>query len=142
MLFVRYVTLTLQKNKTLISVFSHFSGRYDTNFVLQGISNQETYIISKPCDNFVSVKVTGTSDEHKKFSLNFVDSLNFLSTFTEKLVESLKKTNHIFKMMTCSLKKQGYTDKLIKMLFRKGIFPYEYQISQDVIQETSPPPKD
>ena len=36
--------------------------------------------------------------------------------------------------MTYALKKQGYTDELIKM-FSKGVFPYEY------LQETSLPQK-
>ena len=45
-------------------------------------------------------------------------------------------------MMTYALKKQGYTDKLIKMLFRKGVFPYDYLFPQDVLQETFLPSKD
>ena len=45
-------------------------------------------------------------------------------------------------MMTFALKKQGYTHKLFKMLLSKGVYPYEYLVTQHVLQETSLPSKD
>ena len=44
--------------------------------------------------------------------------------------------------MTYILKKQGNSNKLIKTLMLKGVFPYEYLPSEDVLQEKSLPPKD
>ena len=96
--------INFTEKRNTLSSFVHCLGRYEIKFVLEGITNQETYIIFKPGDNFVSVQVTEKSDEHVNFSLNFVDSFNFLSTTIEKLVETLKKSNHNFKMMKRVLK--------------------------------------
>ena len=72
-------------------LFCAFFRRYDGKFGLEGVTNQETYTISEPGDNFVSFKLTEKTDENQKFSLNSVDSFNFLSYSTEKLVQSLQK---------------------------------------------------
>ena len=49
--------INVTEKQNILPCFAHFSGRYDLKFVLEGITNQETFIISKPGDNFVSVKV-------------------------------------------------------------------------------------
>ena len=99
--------INVTEKQNILPRFARFSGRYDTKFLSQGIKNQETYIISKPGDKFAFVKVTEKSDKHRKFSLNFVDGFNFLSTSIEKLVESIKKSNHNFKIDDTCLKKAG-----------------------------------
>ena len=98
---------------------------------------------SKSGDNFISVKLTEKYGEnYKKYSLNFVDSFNFLSTSIEKLVDSLKKSNHNFDMFKEQMKKGGYSEELISMVQKKGIFPYEYITSEEVLEETSLPSRD
>ena len=76
--------LIIEKQKTLPCI-AHNEGRYDIRYVIDGITDETTEIIWKSGDNFISVKLTEKYGEnYKKYSLNFVDSFNFLSTSIEK----------------------------------------------------------
>ena len=50
--------INVTEKQNTLPAFAHCSGRYDVKFLLEGVTDQETYLISKPSDNFVSVKVT------------------------------------------------------------------------------------
>lgn len=70
--------------------------------------------------------------------LKFVDSLQFMSSSLATLVDNLAKGG-----ISQFPNTKGYwkDDELVKMVTRKGVYPYEYMDSFNCFKETSLPPK-
>ena len=65
--------------------------------------------------------------------LRFIDSIKFMSSSLDSLVNNLAKGgNQFFGFET-------YNDRQRELLIRKGIYPYEYMDSWDKFKETSLP---
>ncbi|KFM58434.1 hypothetical protein X975_13863, partial [Stegodyphus mimosarum] len=70
--------------------------------------------------------------------LKFMDSYQFLDASLEALVENLKQSNHEFKIFN----KFFENEMSRSLLLRKGIFPYSYFDSLNVLNETCLPAKE
>ena len=69
-----------------------------------------------------------------KFEIRFIDSFKFLQTSLAELVSNLKPTD--FKNINTYFKENSL------LLTRKGVYPYDYVSSIDILQETKLPSKD
>ena len=65
--------------------------------------------------------------------LRFIDSIKFMSSSLDSLVNNLAKGGHQFFGF------ESYNDHQRKLLIQKGIYPYEYMDSWDRFKETSLP---
>ena len=63
--------------------------------------------------------------------LRFIDSIKFMSSSLDSLVNNLAKGGHQFFGF------ESYNDCQLELLIRKGIYPYEYMDSWDRFKETS-----
>ena len=85
-------------------------------------------------------KVLGLA--HKKCTLveikrdiRFIDSFKFMASGLDKLVNNLEEKD-------CLNVQKYYQNEKLKLLLRKGVFPYDYVNSLKRLQETELPPKE
>ena len=90
----------------------------------------------------VSVEVGKYIDQNgkensKKIYLRFIDSIKFMSSSLDSLVNNLARggNNKFFGF-------EDYNESQYKLLIRKGIYPYEYINNWDKFEETTLPPKE
>ena len=97
-------------------------------------------VIAKNTKDYISFSVKVEVDKYidkngnehtKKMELRFIDSLKFMSSSLDSLVNNLAKGGHQFFGF------ESYNDRQSKLLVRKGIYPYEYMDSWDRFKETS-----
>ena len=69
----------------------------------------------------------------KEMELRFIDSIKFMSSSLDSLVNNLPKGGHQFFGF------ENYNGHQCKLLIQKGIYPYEYMDSWDRFKETSLP---
>ena len=131
-----------------ISVFFHNLSGYDSHLFIKKLgtpdknenidcipNNEEKYI------SFSKTIVTGqyTSKKgevkNKTFKIVFKDSLNFLASSLEALVNNLTKED--FKNLH-----KYFTPKQAEILKQKGFYPYEYMDSEEKFNDTKPPPRE
>ena len=70
----------------------------------------------------------------KEMELRFIDSIKFMSSSLDSLVNNLARGGHEF------WGSESYNGRQRELLIRKGIYPYEYMDSWDKFEETSLPP--
>ena len=113
-------------------VVMHNLRGYDSHLIMQGlgkIKNKPLNCIANNTENNISFSVG---------QLEFLDSLQFMSSSLEKLVENLAKNGtDKFKIAT----EHTHTDK-VPLLIRKGVYPYDYMDSFDKFNETQLPDKE
>ena len=131
-----------------ISVFFHNLSGYDSHLFIKKLAtpnknenikcipnNEEKYI------SFTKTIVTGqyTSKKgkvkNKTFDIVFKDSLKFLASSLEALVNNLTKED--FKNLH-----KYFTPKQAEILKQKGFYPYEYMDSEEKFNDTKPPPRE
>ena len=69
----------------------------------------------------------------KEMELRFIDSIKFMSSSLDSLVNNLAKGGHKFFGF------EPYNGRQCELLIRKGIYPYEYIDSWGKFKETSSP---
>ena len=135
------------KKPEFIPVVFHYLSGYDSHLFIKNLGfttgnidcipvNEEKYI------SFTKNKKVGEYKDKKtdkvkdiNFKIRFIDSFKFMSTSLETLVNNLpEECFH-------ALKKEYGEDKL-KILKRKGVYPYEYMNSLERFKETKLPPKE
>ena len=128
-----------------ISVFFHNLTGYDSHLFIKKLNttmgdidcipnNEENYIsFSK------SIKTGEYTDKkgeikNKYFKIVFKDSLKFMASSLEALVNNLPEgaLNNLEKY---------FTTKQVKLLKQKGFFPYDYMDSIEKLKDTKPPPQ-
>ena len=130
-----------------ISVFFHNLSGYDSHLFIKKLgspdknenidcipNNEEKYIsFSK---TIVTGQYTNKKGEvkNKTFKIVFKDSLKFLASSLEALVNNLPKD--AFKNLL-----KYFTPKQAEILKQKGFYPYEYMDSEKKINDTKPPPQ-
>ena len=137
--------LKYKKPKFIPVVFHNLSG-YDSHLFIKNLgytdgnidcipNNKEKYI------SFTKNTVTGsyTNKEGKtkpiKHKIRFIDSLKFMSTSLDSLVNNLP--DDAFNNL-----ERYYTDDKLSLVKRKGVYPYEYMGSLERLDETKLPPKE
>ena len=106
-------------------VFHNLRG-YDAHHLMQAMSNlqKEVKCVANNMEKYITFSVGG---------LRFIDSLNFLQGSLDSLVRATPKE---------SLKITSTISNGSDLLYKKGIFPYEYMDSWERFSETSLPDKE
>ncbi|GFR23278.1 c2H2-type domain-containing protein [Trichonephila clavata] len=125
-------TCNLQYQKRyFIPVIIHNLKGYDSHLILKQLSDKyakSIRIIPVNSHKFTTFQID---------QIKFLDSFQFLSTSLSTLVENLENSNHSFPIF-----KQFYSNEKSRFLLkRKGVFPYSYFSSPQILKETCLPPK-
>ena len=129
-----------------ISVFFHNLSGYDSHLFIKKLgtpnknenidcipNNEEKYI------SFSKTIVTGQYTnkkgkiKNKTFKIVFKDSLKFMSSSLEALVNNLPAFKNLIKY---------FAPKQAEILKQKGFYPYEYMDSEDKFNDTKLPPRE
>ena len=124
-------------------VFHNLAG-YDAHLFIRELAKYTTGVgvIAKNTEDYISfsIKVEGNKyidkggNEHmKEMKLRFIDSIKFMSSSLDSLVNNLARGGHEFWGF------ESYNDRQCKLLICEGIYPYEYMDSWDRFKETSLP---
>ena len=128
-----------------ISVFFHNLTGYDSHLFIKKLNTTMGAIDCIPNneENYISFSKTIISGEYtnkrgeiknKKFKIVFKDSMKFLKSSVEALVNNLPKDGFN------NLEKYFITEQ-VKLLKQKGFYPYEYMDSIEKLKDTKPPPQ-
>ena len=128
-----------------ISVFFHNLTGYDSHLFIKKLNTTMGTIDCIPNneENYISFSKTIISGEYtnkkgetknKYFKIVFKDSLKFMASSLEALVNNLPEgsLNNLEKY---------FTSKQVKLLKQKGFFPYEYMDSIEKLKDPTPPPQ-
>ena len=126
-------------------IFHNLSG-YDSHLFIKNLGKSEGKIDCIPCNEEKYISFTKEiivdkfiNEEKKevevKRKIRFIDSFKFMATSLDSLVKNLPKES--FKNIT-----EFYEGDELKLLLRKGVFPYDWFDSFDRLSSTSLPPKE
>ena len=128
-----------------ISVFFHNLTGYDSHLFIKklGVTTGAIDCIPNNEENYISFSKTIKTGEYtdkkgviknKYFKIVFKDSLKFMASSLEALVNNLPEgaLNNLEKY---------FTTKQVKLLKQKGFFPYDYMDSIEKLKDTKPPPQ-
>ena len=124
-------------------VFHNLAG-YDAHLFIRELAKHITgmSVIAKNKEDYISFSVKVEVDKYidkdgnewiKEIELRFIDSIKFMSSSLDALVNNLAKGGHQFFGF------ESYNDRQCELLIRKGIYRYEYMDSWDKFEETSLP---
>ena len=130
--------------KFQIPIFFH-NLRYDQTFIIKAMNSRMVEKFDQSCGETTSRSVKILAQNLERFIsfemlfLRFTDSCRFLNASLDSLVSSLLKScdssfdkfNHMRRHMGSN-----------KLLFAKGVFPYEWHDSPEKLAETSLPPRE
>ena len=148
--------LRISEKRRSIPVICHNGGKYDTKFVLEGVDGSSTRVINflaKTAENFLSVKIQKFNEGKPiPYSLNFIDSFNFMAASLDSLSKNLRDARELTEesmpiledQLECSLNKIGLqcNASVLKLSKQKGVYPYEFVSSEDILQQETLPPKE
>ena len=128
-----------------ISVFFHNLSGYDSHLFIKKLNTTMGAIDCIPNneENYISFSKTIISGEYtnkrgeiknKYFKIIFKDSMKFLKSSVEALVNNLPEDG--FKNL-----EKYFTPEQVKLLKQKGFYPYEYMDSIEKLKDTKPPPQ-
>ena len=128
-----------------ISVFFHNLSGYDSHLFIKKLNTTMGAIDCIPNneENYISFSKTIKTGEYKNkkgetkdkyFKIVFKDSLKFMASSLEALVNNLPEgaLNNLNKY---------FTSKQVKLLKQKGFFPYNYMDSIEKLKDPTPPPQ-
>ena len=128
-----------------ISVFFHNLTGYDSHLFIKKLNTTMGAIDCIPNneENYISFSKTIKTGEYKNkkgetkdkyFKIIFKDSLKFMASSLEALVNNLPEgaLNNLNKY---------FTSKQVKLLKQKGFFPYDYMDSIEKLKDLTPPPQ-
>ena len=116
-------------------VFHNLPG-YDAHLFIRESAKYITDIdvIAKNTEDYISFSIKVEVDRHvdklgnekiKEIELRFIDSIKFMSSSLDSLVNNLASGGHEFWGF------ENYSCEQHKLLIRKGVYPYEYMDSWD-----------
>ena len=128
-----------------ISVFFHNLTGYDSHLFIKKLNTTMGNIDCIPNneENYISFSKTIKTGEYKNkkgetkdkyFKIIFKDSLKFMASSLEALVNNLPEgaLNNLNKY---------FTSKQVKLLKQKGFFPYDYMDNIEKLKDSTPPPQ-
>ena len=131
-----------------VSVFFHNLSGYDSHLFIKKLgspdekenidcipNNEEKYISFSKTIKTGQYKNKKGETKDKTFKIVFKDSLKFMSSSLEALVNNLPK--EAFKNIL-----KYYTPEQAELLKQKGFYPYEYMNSIEKFNNTEPPPQE
>ena len=128
-----------------ISVFFHNLAGYDSHLFIKKLNVTEGNIDCIPNneEKYISFSKTIKTREYtnkrgeiknKKFKIVFKDSMKFMLSSVEALVNNLSEDD--FKNL-----EKYFIPEEIKLLKQKGFYPYEYMDNIEKLKDTKPPPQ-
>ena len=130
-----------------ISVFFHNLSGYDSHLFIKKLGtpdkNENIDCIPNNEEKYISFSKTIVTGQYKNkkgevkdktFKIVFKDSLKFLASSLEALVNNLPKED--FKNLH-----KYFTPKQTEILKQKGFYPYEYMNTEEKFNDTKPPPQ-
>ena len=126
------------------SVIFHNLTGYDAHLFIRELAKYTTGmgVIAKNKENYISFSIKVEVDKYvdikgnermKAMELRFIDSIKFMSSSLDSLVNNLARGGHKFWGF------ENYNCNQRELLIRKGIYPYEYIDSWDKFEEMSLP---
>ena len=124
-------------------IFHNLAG-YDAHLFIRELAKHTTDIgvTAKNIEDYISfsikVKVDkyidkGGNEHIKEMELRLINSIKFMSSSLDSLVNNLAKGSHEFWGF------ENYNDRQLELLIRKEIYPYDYMDNWDRFEETSSP---
>lgn len=143
-----------------IPCIAHNATRYDNHMVIQGFKPMRFRTDNRIRNSKIFNCISAESDRFKTFTLNstyqFLDSIAYLGASLDKLVENTLKdsaehkagrvASDQFPFAVAALSKYvmdefgGNSPSLIRMLLKKGEYPYEWLDCPTKLLTTEPPP--
>ena len=128
-----------------ISVFFHNLTGYDSHLFIKKLNttmgaidcipnNEENYISFSKTIKTGEYKNKNGETKNKYFKIIFKDSLKFMASSLEALVNNLPEG-------TLNNLNKYFTSKQVKLLKQKGYFPYDYMDNIEKLKDTKPPPQ-
>ena len=113
-------------------VFHNLAG-YDAHLFIRELAKHVTGmgVIAKNTEAYISFSIKVEVDKYmdkngneciKEMELRFIDSIKFMSSSLDSLVNNLAKGGHQFFGF------ESYNDRQRKLLIQKGIYPYEIRV--------------
>lgn len=126
--------LKYQVGKFIPIYFHNFSG-YDSHLFIKDLASCEGDIKVIPLNKelYVSLSLHIKMGENTSLELRFLDSFRFMADSLDSLANNLSERDFI------TVRSQFPNDRDFKLMNRKGVFPYEYVTSFDVLKETQLP---
>ena len=132
------------KIPSYIPVVFHNLAGYDAHLFIRNLAKYTTGmgVIAKNTEDYISFSMKVEVDKYvdkegnermKEMELRFIDSIKFMSSSLDSLVNNFARGGHEFWGF------ENYNDRQRELLIRKGIYPYEYMDSWDKFKETSLP---
>ena len=124
------------KDTRVVPVVFHNLTGYDAHLLVTEISTLiegSVSLLAQTKERYISF--TKYMTQHK-ISLRFIDSYRFLNSSPEKLASYLPEYPIIRRVFS------DCDDDKLKLLLRKGVYPYEYTTSLDKLRETQLPQKE
>ena len=139
-----YSSCNLQyKIPNYIPVVFHNLAGYNAHLFKRELSKYTSCmgVIAKNMEDYISFSIKVEVDRYDKdgnertreMELRFIDSIKFMSSSLDSLVNNLARGGHEFFGF------ENYNCSQHKLLIRKGIYPYECMDSWDKFKETSLP---
>ena len=123
-----------KKRKIVIPIFIHNLRDYDAHLIMRGIheyaDKKKINVIPNNLERYVSFSLG---------PLRFLDSYQFMSSSLSALANNLEDFPHLEELFPSIW--NGFVKEDLKLLTRKGVYPYCYMDSFNKFQETSLPPK-
>ena len=130
------------KIPSYIPVVFHNLAGYDAHLFVRELAKYTTGmgVIAKNMEDYISFSIRVEVDKYidnegnervKEMKLRFIDSIKFMSSSLDSLVNNLARGGHEFWGF------ESYNDRQRELLIRKRIYPYEYMDSWDKFEETS-----
>jgi len=118
-----------EEKRYFIPIVFHNLRGYDAHHIIKHLTNDSDFetnisVIPNNTERYISFEIE---------KLRFLDSYQFLSSSLDTLVGNLPKDQF------------RYTKRYLSeddLVFRKGIFPYEYMTGEEVMNETCLPPQE
>ncbi|XP_031355178.1 uncharacterized protein LOC116179519 [Photinus pyralis] len=121
----------------MIPIFFHNFSRYDSHFIIKDIAQAipgRVTLLPKNKERYISFT---KKMENADVEFRFVDSYRFMSESLDNLASYLKFDD--FKILRSTL--SHLNDEQLKLLTKKGVYPYEYMDSWEKFNETNLPEK-
>ena len=127
-------------------VFHNLTG-YDAHIFIKELAKwgSKMGVIAKNKEDYIFFSVSmvigkyinkNGEEKSREIDLRFIDSLKFMSSSLDSLVNNLAHGNNEFFGF------EDYGESQYKLLIRKGICPYQYMDDWDKLSETTLPPKE
>lgn len=141
------------KESRIIPIVFHNLVKYDLHFLVERFAvetNGKVNIIPQTNENYITFTTTYNEYDlfgfyedddvdwlkRKTIKLRFIDSFRFMSDSLDRLSSFL---NNEQKVITRAMW-QNLDEKKLSLLFKKGVYPYDYMNSEERLLETSLPP--